>query len=377
MKAPLKRLLLAAAKRVTGREVVLLPAAAADAADTLAIRAPYRVEEQRLTIEILETTTGVLHVELQERSSGGPAAVLWSGEASYGGPTTLAIDWRDGQVFLGSQRLGQAPVPGRRLVVRLRLEGATTKRRTSGHYAPVAARAADAGYFEGDVYADHALQETEESASILALLDRFGARGPLLEIGCATGGVLAAIEARGLPAFGIDSSGWAVAQARTQHRPERVFEADAEAPDWPPGIRAAAPFETLLLWSSFEHLRDPYALLGKARALLSPGALLLLQATNCDSLTRFLFAKDWEGYFDWTHQGVDAVGAARLQQELPRLGYRIVHLSTHLAWTLNDDPTHATLRDWYVSDARFRRLLDETQRGDLVLVAARYDGAGA
>ena len=82
--------------------------------------------------------------------------------------------------------------------------------------------------------------------------------------------------------------------------------------------------------------------------------LLLLHTTNRGSLTRSLFGRDWEGYFDWTHLGVDRVSVESLTLELPRRGWTIEHLHTHLVWTVCADPTHATLREWYAADARFQ-----------------------
>ncbi|MFQ5668584.1 MAG: hypothetical protein ACE5I7_19435, partial [Candidatus Binatia bacterium] len=78
----------------------------------------------------------------------------------------------------------------------------------------------------------------------------------------------------------------------------------------------------------------------------------------------------WEGYFDATHHGIDQVSARRLRDELPQLGWRIQHLSTHRVWDSDADPTRATLREWWAGDARFRRLLTERDLGDLITCVA-------
>jgi hypothetical protein len=72
---------------------------------------------------------------------------------------------------------------------------------------------------------------------------------------------------------------------------------------------------------------------------------------------------------------VDGVSRRSLQETLPRLGWRIEHIHTHLLWTVSADPTHATLREWYAADARFRQLLAERGLGDLVLVVAKKEEA--
>ena len=43
---------------------------------------------------------------------------------------------------------------------------------------------------------------------------------------------------------------------------------------------------------------------------------------------------------------------------------------TRMIWDSSADPTHATFRDWWQSDARFRQMLYERDLGDLVFFAA-------
>jgi len=102
---------------------------------------------------------------------------------------------------------------------------------------------------------------------------------------------------------------------------------------------------------------------------VAPGAILLLNTTNADSLAHLLLRKQWEGYFDYTHYGVDRVSVRSLREGLPHLGWRIEYLATQLVWGSNVDPIHATLRDWR-GDARFRRLLAELKLGDLIVCVA-------
>ena len=95
-----------------------------------------------------------------------------------------------------------------------------------------------------------------------------------------------------------------------------------------------------------------------------------MTTTNADSLTRMVFGTQWEGYFDATHRGIDQVSARRLREELPRAGWRIERLTTYRIWDSDADPTHATLREWWAADARFRRLLTEHELGDLIVCVA-------
>jgi hypothetical protein len=98
--------------------------------------------------------------------------------------------------------------------------------------------------------------------------------------------------------------------------------------------------------------------------------LLLLITSNAGSLTHRIFGRDWEGYFDWTHHGVDQVSPAAMRSQLPDAGWRIRSLHTWHVWDGSGDPTHAALRDWFTADARFRRLLRERDLGDFVTCVA-------
>src|SRR3990170_4760573 len=68
-----------------------------------------------------------------------------------------------------------------------------------------------------------------------------------------------------------------------------------------------------------EDFADPFRASERLTAAVAPGAVLVLTSTNADSLSHWLFGPEWEGYFDWTHLGVDQVGVRSLRAELPRL----------------------------------------------------------
>jgi hypothetical protein len=135
-------------------------------------------------------------------------------------------------------------------------------------------------------------------------------------------------------------------------------------------LEPGARFGALIMLSVFEHFGDPFAVLERLSALVEPGGRLFLTTTNADSLCHGIFERDWEGYFDWTHLGVDLVSVRSIREGFSRLGWRVEQLETSVTWDSNADPTHATLREWWVSDARFRRLLVERDLGDLITCVA-------
>src|SRR4029077_14224172 len=110
-------------------------------------------------------------------------------------------------------------------------------------------------YYSGDNYVDYEAESRGQREQILELLARWRAQGPLLEIGCATGRLLADIEAqRGIAGVGVDVSAWAVSQAAQKLGPDRVWQIDLDRDPLPPGIQRAAPFRTIVMFAVLEHL---------------------------------------------------------------------------------------------------------------------------
>lgn len=370
LKTVVKNGLLSAVSTLTGRHAVLLPPEAADEQSILNLSAPYRVEGDSLRVELTEPNPGELHLTLLGYEGHFPTRSLWEVRRDYAGPCALTLDLRSGEVTLGAAKLGaiSLPLPTRRFCWRVELETVRgRKRRLTGHYL---ATKGNGSYYQGDNYVDYEAEAKGDVPKVLELVEKYDARGPVLEIGCATGLMLEALTRKGLECYGVDSSSWAVERARERVGQDRVYSADIEEKGLPSELRAKKPFRTVLLWAVLEHFRDPFGVLEALTPFAGTGALLLINTTNALSLNRFLFDAAWEGYFDTSHYGVDLVSVESLRRELPALGWRVELLETHLSWDTNADPTHAALREWWAADARFRRLLTELDRGDLVTCVA-------
>jgi SAM-dependent methyltransferase len=371
----LKDAVLQALGALARRHVVLLPGVAGADDALLSLRAPYRVEQDRLVVELLEPGPGTLSATLVGYKGHFPSERLWVSEpASYAGPCELVLDVGTGIVTLAGRswgRVGASPA-GRRLCWRIALtmSGGRRLERMTGHYLPAASCDIDQGYFAGDNYVDHEPESAGDHPRIVALLRRHQARGPVLEVGCATGGLIAALDAAGFPAVGLDVSSWAVQRTRERLGDGRAWVCDVERDPMPAEVKERGPFGALVLASVLEHFADPFRVLERITDAAAPGAVLVVTTTNADSLSHWLFGPEWEGYFDWTHLGVDRVGARSLRAELPRLGWRVLELETHAVWDGCADPTRATLREWWAADARFRRLLAERDLGDLLTCVA-------
>ncbi len=373
----LKRSIQRGLTRLLGKHVVFLPKESADDGGILHVVTNYRMDASPATVFLLEPTCGRLSATLLGYEGHYPSKAIWSGVLQYCGPSELTLDLAEGTVRLGDRAVGGVPLPlpGRRFCWQLDLAGTDgrRRRRLTGHYVPGSGRPADQSYFQGDNYVNYESQSEAEAEKVLALACQHDCRSPVLEVGCATGRLLEVLGRAGFRSVGVDICNWAVEQARQRVGAGRAFCCDVETEPLPDAVAGQGPFSTLVLWAVLEHFRDPFGVLARLSQHAAPRARLVLGTTNADSLTRHLFAGQWEGHVDWTHHGVQQVGVRSLRERLPALGWRIDHLSTDRVWDCNADPTRATLREWWAADARFRRLLAERDLGDLITCVAGRD----
>lgn len=371
-----RRSLLAMVSGVTRRTAVLLAPEADAAMPPLEVHAPYRVPGGLLVCDIKDTGRGTLEIEL---TAGGKPATARPVTVRYDGPGALAVRLADGAVLKNGLSLGTVsngqPMTSRRFAVRfqLRRDDATRAGRTTSHYLPRTGRAIDESYFAGEDYLDYDTQSESVQQEVLDLLRAHGVRGPVLEIGCATGGTLMALRGEGFDVSGLDISSWAVEQARKKVG-DVVATCDIDSEPVPPPIADRGPFGCFVLASVLEHFADPVGVIRKLGPIAAPSAAIVILTTNAGSLTSRIFGTDWEGHFDWTHKCVDTVTVPWLRTTLDGLGWVVRELRTWHLWDVSNDPTHATLRDWFTADARFRALLTERDLGDFVAcVAVRRD----
>lgn len=121
-------------------------------------------------------------------------------------------------------------------------------------------------------------------------IERFVARGTLLEIGCGTGIFLNEMKRRGWTVAGIEPQGHASGYARSRFGLD-VFQGRME--DY---AAAPASFDVVALWNVLEHLPYPAQSIARIRRLLRPGGLLVFSVPNCESLDRRLFGRSWVGW---------------------------------------------------------------------------------
>jgi SAM-dependent methyltransferase len=119
----------------------------------------------------------------------------------------------------------------------------------------------------------------------LPLADRVRS-GPVLDIGCNTGELLAALRRRGLDVVGLEPNGQAAGVARRRGL-EVIAEPieDAELP--------TERFASVLLSQVLEHVEEPRLVLQKVRATLRPDGVAHVVVPNAGSAWRRLFGPQW------------------------------------------------------------------------------------
>jgi SAM-dependent methyltransferase len=131
-----------------------------------------------------------------------------------------------------------------------------------------------------------------------ALSFNLGAR-TLLDVGAATGLLVAEARAQGLEAIGVEPSHWLVEAAR-QHTGVELIEGF-----FPHARVAGAKFDIVCMIDVIEHVRNPLRLLRAGRDALEPGGIVLVVTPDISSLSAKILGKHWWhlrlahiGYFD-------------------------------------------------------------------------------
>lgn len=157
-------------------------------------------------------------------------------------------------------------------------------------------------------------------------IERFVAKGRVLDIGCGRGITLCQLKEDGWEVAGVEISETAATHARGLLG-DTVFVGDVLAAPWP-----ADSFDVINIWHVLEHLPDPAAVLAKSRTLLRPGGLLVVAVPNFESFqARFAGGQ-------WFHLDVPRhywhFGAKTLRNLLEDQGFAI-HETSHFSFEQN------------------------------------------
>jgi SAM-dependent methyltransferase len=123
-----------------------------------------------------------------------------------------------------------------------------------------------------------------EPAALLSLFQRLGGVSSVLDVGCGTGGHLAALSDAGLRTVGVDKNEHVVAFARSQHRGPEFIVGDMR------GLRVSGQFDALTcLCTTFSYNLtndEVVAALRSFRGALRVGGSLIIDVFNAIALVQ-------------------------------------------------------------------------------------------
>jgi 2-polyprenyl-3-methyl-5-hydroxy-6-metoxy-1,4-benzoquinol methylase len=119
------------------------------------------------------------------------------------------------------------------------------------------------------------------------MIERFVAKGRVLDIGCGRGITLSQLKGDGWEVSGMEISETAATHARSLLG-NTIFVGDIFAAPWP-----ADSFDVINIWHVLEHLPDPEGVLATSRTLLRPGGLLVVAVPNFESLQARFAGRQW------------------------------------------------------------------------------------
>ena len=136
----------------------------------------------------------------------------------------------------------------------------------------------------------HALGDLGLDAAAATIFERAAAEGRkprVVDIGCATGALLAALRDRGWEPQGVEISAAQAGYGRERHGLP-IFAGSLEAAAFPAGR-----FDLVHASHLIEHLNDPASFLDEASRVLAPGGLLALTTPNADGFQARLLGPGW------------------------------------------------------------------------------------
>lgn len=145
--------------------------------------------------------------------------------------------------------------------------------------------------------------------------------GPVLDLGCNGGELLAVLRRRGCEVHGVDSNPAAVDEC---HRKEIGADLSSlEDYEIPRGV-----YKCIVLSHVIEHLADPVELLIRVRKALAKDGRAVICLPNCRSPFRYLFGRHWHGWdppFHMIHYD-----SRSLKAVLSAAGFVVARKRTHV-----------------------------------------------
>jgi 2-polyprenyl-3-methyl-5-hydroxy-6-metoxy-1,4-benzoquinol methylase len=115
--------------------------------------------------------------------------------------------------------------------------------------------------------------------------------GRALDVGCAAGFCMEAMRELGFETYGLEVSETIASHARERFGFDTIYIGTLQSAPYPKGH-----FDLITMWDVVEHVPDPVALLVKARELLAPGGLLVIETQDIDSHFARALGPRWHHY---------------------------------------------------------------------------------
>lgn len=157
----------------------------------------------------------------------------------------------------------------------------------------------------------------ERKMEELDILERYGVRGALLDVGSAHGHFMENAARHGWRAEGVEPQEKARNDALRRFG-RRVYAALEDAP------RGA--YDAVTMWHVIEHIADPEAFLRAAGERLRPGGVLALATPNIDSLVARATGESWGWLSPPDH--LFLYSPRTLPRLLERNGFEVLHIRT-------------------------------------------------
>jgi SAM-dependent methyltransferase len=155
------------------------------------------------------------------------------------------------------------------------------------HFPPDDELVALYSHAESDDYVDEEAGQRESARRVLREVERHTRPGPLLDVGCWVGFLMAEARERGWDPLGVEPSAFAARYARDRLGLE-VIEGDFFSAEFP-GQR----FNAVVMGDVLEHLTRAGAALDRVKELLAPDGVLVLQVPDAGSLVARALGRRW------------------------------------------------------------------------------------
>lgn len=154
-------------------------------------------------------------------------------------------------------------------------------------------------------------------AKRLKTIERYAAKGRLLDVGCATGFFLDLARGQGWEVVGTEVSDFAARYARER------FGLDVRVGTLRDLGLPSEAFDVVTTWDVIEHVLDPMAELQEMRRILRDDGILSIITPNAGSLMARLLGRRWEE-FRRVREHVYFFSGSTLTQMLQKAGFEVL-----------------------------------------------------